>query len=300
MRTDIHSPKVFDPQDYQVVDYLDLKRPMPPYAPVSASKAAREAWEGVYASYLESWEKRIMSYFPNWRTGGEDHTSVHQCNHCGHNPIRWCAVVKHLPSGNFLSFGEICAERAELDTRDEFERKMSRKAREAEIRRLEIEAKRAVFAAENADVIEFLKKNENDSFSFVRDMVGELRRNGRLSEAQTGAMQKIMAKRAAWEADKAKEVKPEQPVTFGRQDIEGEVLGIKTVYFNDEPTWKMRVRLDDGNVVYGTIPKSLRAAVDHYQDLTHKRVKLSAEVFKHGADDPHFGIYKKPTKAVIA
>lgn len=291
-RTDIHRPAEFDPADYRVVDYLDVKRPeFYPGCPIEAYEAA-----------VARWQERIFTYFPDWRTDGVDHRSIHTCNHCGHPGLRWVAVVEHIPTGGKLAFGEQCADRVDLPGRSAFRSRFIKDQAAREAAALEKEASRRAYAEANPDVVEFLTdalQNERETFAFVLDVARKLQRYDSLSEAQTAAIRRIIAKRSEQQAKRDAEPKPEQPLAEGRYLIEGEIVSTKeqqSDYSDSGWTWKMLVKLDDGNKVWGTIPNSLFCL-----DVAHaagERVQFTAQV-KRSDRDEHFGFFKRPTNARV-
>lgn len=189
LRTDIHAPKNFNPTDYQVIGYLDMKHP--------------EYYFGlpteVYAAAVEAWRAQILRYFPGYRTGGGDHQSITTCNHCGHAGLRWVAVVKHEPTGNLLAFGEICADRCELSGRDAFAAKYIKTQAALEEARLANLAARAAFEEANPAIVEFLRDLNGDYDSrepeFLLSLKSQLTAKGSLSEAQIAAAEKFIAVR---------------------------------------------------------------------------------------------------------
>lgn len=330
-RTDAHRPAEFDPADYHVIDYIDNKRPEPPLpGPRGISADAYAAYDAAVAV----WQQRIFEHFPDWRTDGGDHQSIHQCNHCGHPGIRWVAVVEHAPTGGRLAFGEICADRCDIPGRDAFRSKFIKDRAALEQAAYENRMRRAAFADANADVAEFLDGLSDDYDSrepgFLLDMKRTLGRKGELSEAQAAATRKFMASRAARQERFAAEtasLADAQPLEEGRRVIEGEIVSVKSGE-NDYGAWtKMLIRQDDGNKVYGTVPASIFESLgdwymsrpsipgpdarvrweddhgcmvegDGVDSLRGRRVRLTAKV-ERSRDDQHFGFYSRPTGATL-
>ncbi len=325
-RTDKHAPKNFDPTQYRVIDYIDTKLPdmgglfMAMTAGGRDSKQAEEACAAIRKQH----EERIFRYFPNYTTGGDDHTSIHQCNHCGHPGIRWVAVTEHIPTGAKLAFGEICAERCELPGVDAFKAKFIKTRAALEAKALENKIAKANFAGENQDVVAFLdgldkaRADYSDAMEewndkgcvgsapkaprvhpFLSDMIHSLNKYGSLTEKQLSATRKFAAKAAEFAArdkardeERAAEVASAAPITPGRQSITGEVLKTKLQEsYNFGSTWKMLVKAADGNRYWGTIPESISEA--KAGDI----VSFTATV-EQSKDDEHFGFFKRPTGAV--
>jgi hypothetical protein len=259
-RTDIHRPAEFDPADYRVIDYVDNRRPsLDGWVAITPQVAA------AYERAVAAWEQRIFAHFPDWQTGGGDHTSIFQCNHCGHPGIRYVAVVEHVPTGARLAFGEICADRCELSGRDAFKKKYARDAAAIAQKQFERELARAKFDAENPEAVEFLMSLNTDYDSrepdFLLDVRRKLVKDGTLSPAQVAAVLKFKVKRDEQQAKRDAEPKPEGPVVEGRRQVTGEIISTKWQESDFGGSLKMLVREADGNKVWGTVPNSL-------QDLT--------------------------------
>ncbi len=312
-RQDIHAPKNFDPADYVVIDYIDNRRPEYYFG------MTMDAYEAITAR----WQAEIFKHFPDWRTGGEDHTSIFQCNHCGHPGIRYVAVVKHIPSGKLLAFGEQCAERCDLDGRDAFRLKFI-KDRAAKQAAAEARfAAKQKFAQENPEVVAFLNTVSEqevayrDSFDngtkvkaphpFLLDMVHALNRYDSLTERQVAAVEKFAAKAAEFaardaerQAEREAELANTGPLPEGRYDISGTIISTKwqSSQFGDTP--KMLVKMADGNKVWGTVPEAAftydaETGTTTTDDMKGREVSFAATV-ERSQDDEHFGFFKRPSK----
>lgn len=303
-RTDIHAPASFDPADYAVIDYLDVKRPEPPH-PASGAYGNEELMRR-YHEMVAAWQARIFEYFPDWRTGGTDHRSISQCNHCGHPHLRWVAVVEHKPTGAKLAFGEICAERCELPGRDAFKAKFihDRAAREAaELARL---TARAEFEAAHPAVAAFLRNDERfDTNDFLLSLAAQLRKDGTLTERQVEAAERVIARdaeRAARIATEQAALQNTEPLPEGRYEITGTAISAKVTHGDWGDQIKWLVRMADGNKVWGTIPASIQSEIgsDGIAALINRastyEVAFTAQV-ERSRDDEHFGFYKRPTAA---
>lgn len=319
-RSDVHRPADFDPADYQVIDYLDNKRPEPPFPGPRGISADAYA---LYEAAVAEWQRRIFEHFPDWRTDGGDHQSIHQCNHCGHPAIRWVAVVEHVPTGDRLAFGEICAERCDLAGRDAFRAKFIKDRAALEQAAYENKMRRSAFAQDNQDVVDFLA-NVNDDYDsrepeFLISLKAQLGNKGELSDAQVEAARKFIAKRQERDERIAAErasLADAPPLVEGRRVIEGEVVSHKwTENRGYGSQHKMLVREADGNKVYGTVPASIdELTVNHivhpdadnfsqveYVDgieLRGLRVRLTGTV-ERSKDDDHFGFFSRPSKGEV-
>lgn len=313
-RTDQHRPQVFDPADYRVVDYIDNRRPEPPH-PASGAYGNPE-FMALYERAVADWQARIFEHFPDWRTGGGDHTSIHQCNHCGHPGIRWVAVVEHVPTGAKLAFGEQCADRVELPGRDAFRSKFIKDRAQREAVMLANQLADAQFDVDNPGLRDYLFEHEHDEF--LGSLYRQLNRKHELSEKQIEAARRSQNREEAWEERKREEreaMAEVEPLAEGRYLIEGEVLSTKWQDNGYGGALKMLVKLDDGNKVWGTVPEALASLTanrvehnnpDDFHDVTFvdgielkgQRVRLTAQV-ERSRDDPHFGFYKRPTGATL-
>lgn len=315
-RQDIHSPARFVPSDYRVIDYLDGKAPN--YGDIflawSHDVGAEKASELV-AQIRAAYEARIFEHFPDWRTGGEDHTSIHQCNHCGAH-IRWIVVVEHIPTGKKLAIGNDCADnKLDLDY-DAYRAKyiQTKASREAAILANKLE--KAKFIEDNADVIDFLT-NYTGNFDFALSLKDQLANRGLLSEKQVDAARRLAAKEAEFQAKRAArraaETADAADFPTGRATVTGEVVSVKLKESQFGDSFKWLVKTDDGNKVWGTIPTSVLEAARwaryderfnegelycYQQHLVGKTVKFTA-TFEVSADDNHFGFYKRPSNPEV-
>lgn len=303
MRSDKHAPKNFDPADYRVIDYLDNKKPQ-----YDIRFARTEAATEAYKAAVAAWQKKIFEHFPDWTTGGDDHKSIYQCNHCGHPAIRWVAVVEHIPTGKRLAFGEICANRCELPGRDAFKVKYLKTFAQKQDEMFEKMLKQLDFQTTNADVVEFLDGISTDYDSkdhpFLQDMKRALGQYGNLTENQLNATKKFMASAAKFEAAKAAkaaEMTDVPDLPEGRMDLVGEIVSTKWQNSDYGTTLKMLVRLPDGNKVYGTVPESMTTwsaeTGTTYPDKG-TQVSFTATVTR-SKDDRNFGFFKRPSNGKV-
>lgn len=147
-------------------------------------------------------------------------------------------------------------------------------------KKAETDAKRAEFAADHGDVVEWVTANAGRS-QFAESLADTLEEYAGLSEKQVAAVRRIIAD----DAEKA-------PVVEGRIIVTGEVLSVRWVENAYGSTRKMRVRDDRGFTVYGTAPTALDDAE------TGSRVTFTAAVAASD-DDETFGFFKRPTKAAL-
>lgn len=260
-RTDIHRPSAINPGDYMLTgEVFDLKY-----------------------DNLETMEVGTKPYG--------------HCNHCG-KAIRWAVQFRHLPTGENVVFGEICADVLSLsDSRTKHEMvllkrrvaNLEKKMREKEKR----DDNYTFFKLNNPTVVEYLENlYDQDKNYFLRSLKGQLERYGMLTTAQVEAFERVMKQRDEAAARRLAEPIPTTPVVEGRMHLEGEVLSVKwqdSMYGMIE---KMLVRLADANKVWGTVPNNI-SNIERGQ-----KVSFTATVTRSDKDD-HFGFFSRPTKAEI-
>lgn len=182
------------------------------------------------------------------------------------------------------------------------DKRLARNARAAETRRArkdnERKDKRAEFMDEldpevAARIAEINELDVDDRHYIASDILWKLSQYGSISQGQIDLLLKVQEEFEAEAAEKANA--PELPELIeGRRELTGVVISTKTKESQFGTQFKMLVELDDGNRVYGTIPRSID---DQVWDTSHtQRVTFTAEVTVSG-DDEHFGWYRRPTKA---
>ena len=233
------------------------------------------------------------------------------CHHCG-KAIVWRVHWRYLPTGDVVTFGHICTEILGMSN-DRIEHEMvllKRRAaneRKEEQMKMEKQEREEQFRARFPEVAKFLDEiDDTEQMYFLKSVKGSLERWGSLTDPQANAVQKIMKKREEYLARKIQEAiehadDPEpEPLEEGRYVIEGVVL-------KDE--WKvnaygerhvMTVKMDDGNKVWGTVPRDIAYSAKLQGDdpLKGHRVRFTARVEKSDRDE-HFGFFSKPTKGEV-
>lgn len=125
---------------------------------------------------------------------------------------------------------------------------------------------------------------------FRAELATKLWRYGSLSEKQIDAVQRGLDREAAERAEKA----AAGPLEEGTYEIVGEIVSTKWQRSDKFKTLKMLVKLDNGNKVWGTVPKSLTG-----NDDKGTRVAFTAEVTR-SEDDENFGYFSRPKNARVA
>lgn len=250
----VHNPTNFEPSDYDVLDYLDNKRPVY-YG--QGSKA--------FEQEVQWWEKDMENTF-----GTEWRKKVHHCVHCGNGRVRWITAVKHVPTGDVVVFGSDCTQR--LGFADKFAFKLAQlQAKAAAIKvRFSLWNKREKFLAANpefAQAILNLEAPVHAKNSFARDVVSKLGQYGSLSEKQVNAVVASLKRDVEYASQKAtgvEEVKGDAP--SGRVAVKGVVLSTKVQEGFYGAQLKMLLKLENNSKVWVTVPS--KAYVEKGQTLT--------------------------------
>jgi hypothetical protein len=185
----------------------------------------------------------------------------------------------------------------------------------------EYDAREAAYAtalAELGDVgvaIEAASQAEHDApnwdacsreVHFRASLAHKLFQHGSLSAAQVEAVRRGMVREAEVDAKHA----AAGQLTAGKQEISGTIVSHKWQEqesysgYGTRSVHKMLVELDNGNRVWGTMPAAVDEAcwLDEAQteyEPKGVRVKFAAEV-EPSRDDPYFGFFRRPTKAVAS
>lgn len=127
----------------------------------------------------------------------------------------------------------------------------------------------------------------------ANDIGFKLRHYGSISQGQIDLLFKVQGEFEA-EVEAAANAPEVPPLVEGRREITGIVVSTKAQDSHYGTQYKMLVEEDDGNRVWGTIPRSIDDEV--WNTRREVRVSFTAEVTV-SKDDEHFGFYKRPTKA---
>jgi hypothetical protein len=267
----VHNPTNFDPANYEVLDYLDGKRPAYFGQGIEAFEAEVKFWEADLARYFGA----------DWKS-----KNVRKCVHCGHNPLRWLTVVKHLLTGDVVVFGADCTKRLEFIDQKTFKLAQLQARDAANKVRIKVWNAREAFLQANplfAAVLPYTGTN-----TFVKDVVAKLGQYGSLSERQVAAVLNAIARdaqKATQQAVEALEVKGEAPV--GRVTVTGVVLSTKTVEGFYGTTRKMLVKLENNSRVWVTTPAG--SGIERNDTVTF------TATFEASKDDKSFAFGSRPT-----
>jgi hypothetical protein len=286
-RTDAHAPKVLITEDYDLAAYFDFQEPRPEVVGPNAN--GQYFTIPVPRAILEE-RARIRRLLAN-----PEHRQDGQCDHCGAR-IRYTAILKHTPTGGYISVGEQCMDNRFSQSSSEFQ--AMRKAAELDRGKQRIKKAVAEFVAANPDLYWMAAQQTTWEMAgmtadgghlpdrkpnyFVIDVAHKLRTYGSLSEKQADAVRaslvrdaEFAAQRAVRAAEKAAAEaarEPRQSVPTGRQTVAGVVVALKEVedrfapvsrYSRSYPTtWKMVVEDDRGFRVFGSVPRGLLAGAE--------------------------------------
>jgi len=270
----VHNPTHFDPAQYEVLDYLDGKRPVYFGQGVEA-----------FAEDVKFWEADMVRAFgADWKT-----KNVRKCVHCGHNPLRWLTVVKYLPTGAVVVFGADCTKRLEFVDQKTFKLAQLQAKDAANKVRIKVWNAREAFLKATpafAAVLPYTGSNP-----FVKDVVAKLGLYGSLSERQVAAVLSAIARdaqKAQQAVVEAAEVKGEAPV--GRQTVTGVILSLKDQPSDFAPggyVRKMLLKLENNSRVWLTVPS--KADADRGDSIT------VTATFEASKDDKSFGFGSRPS-----
>jgi len=283
-REDIHSPKNLATEDYAYVGSYDNEAH-------GFTDEAGNFHEGQRLTVT----RRVMSV--EGRTWAATHGhDGDQCDHCGAH-LRYVALLLHTPTNQVLHVGETCLDNRFSRATADFH--TMRKQAELDRAQQRIRKAREAYTAENQDVVDHLTKNRDRAKAggfnnrFYADLLSKLWQYGSLSEKQTDAVRRNIAKDNERDETKAAEAAAHVVVEVpeGTQVVTGEILNTKTVYTDYGSAYKMLVKDDRGFKVWGTVPESRDC-------VAGQRITFTASL-ERSKDDPEFGFFKRPRKAGV-
>lgn len=276
-RTDIHRPAALVTEDYEFVAYGWFGgADSPGYSPLAHESA-----------YLLD---------EGWSMG--ENGSAGQCYHCG-APLRYYAILKHLPTHTLIRVGETCLENRFDRASSEFHAMRQR----AELDRQEqrIKPLREEWRCGHPEEASFLDAHEDSGF--YGSLGRSLKRYGSLTERQLGALNRSIEREAAELLKDEAEAwtmhengGPREllsvPAFDGRTQITGT---IEAIYWKRDDYYGSRHVMtifdDRGFKLWGSVPKGLEDVEDG------DRVTFTAIVEQSDRDET-FGFFKRPTKAI--
>ena len=316
MRDDIHSPKNFNPADYELIEYFGVM-------------SLGDDGSGEYEKEAYGYEAVDHVYLKDGQNADNPHPDAEQCDVCGTNFVHG-AVMVHEPTGKAITIGGICLSTiAEVRHLTDGQRLYA--AKKAHTRRLKAGKLRAILG-ENPGLNAALK---GDHY-ITKDLRSKLIHWGSISEKQVALAFKIVKD----EAEKPAEETPvPMPDSDDRITVTATILGTKMVEgFRGGEVEKMLVQVAaEGGAWkgFGSLPQAFidaqwaeerkrteafQAKVDEAGDLSQddfkaleqerQATKFWPEIkgsvitftarFEPSKKDPCFGFFKRPTKITVA
>jgi hypothetical protein len=283
----VHNPTNFNPADYNVVDYFDNR---PPQFYIFDAENTAEATARYHAELAE-WKAGFKAvYGDNWMQ------KIHHCAHCGNGNVRWITAVRHIPSGEVVTFGSDCTERLGFANQNAFKLAMLQRKADSLAATLKMHKRVEEFCNANpvlkAAREQFRNNEVHASNHFVRDVLTKLAKWGTISGRQIEAIAESL-KRDTQKASAPVEAKVAGPV--GKNVvITGEIVSVKP-YTGDYGTCnKITIKVSTPNgiwLAWGTAP----ANIDTNQLARGARVELTANT--EAGNEAHFVFFKRPRLA---
>jgi hypothetical protein len=217
---------------------------------------------------------------------------------CGSVNAIYTVLFYHRASNSYVRTGTDCAEKLGYGDGEAF-RAQCLDARLARAGKKKAQALLIERGMERAWEIYLAGSGGKREEGTVVDIVAKLVKYGSASDAQYAFVSKLLSaieERPAREAKFAAEREAASPAPTGRVKICGTIVSVKT--YDDECyglMTKITVKTTDGWCAFGSLPSSLR----YIEDLRGKTVTLTATVTP-SRDDPKFGFFKRPAKALCA
>lgn len=272
----IHNPTNFEPRDYEVIDYLDNRRPEYYFGmPAKAYEEVVKAWEGDMLRVLGA----------DWRA------KANHCVHCGNGNVRWITAVRHIPTREVVVFGSDCTDRLGFANKMAFRLALLKSRAEAHTESLKVWKRREEFLTKHPELREVVAGIDEPIHArngFLQDVIAKLNRYGDLSDKQVAAVVssfKRDAEFAARRAVEATEVKGDAP--SGRVEVTGEVVSTKWIENDFGRTQKMLVKLTNHSKVWVSVPA--KETIERGDTIT---IRATFEV---SHDDKSFAFGKRPT-----
>jgi hypothetical protein len=284
MRTDIHRPAEFNPDDYEFLVAFDNGGDEESNLGVISDNGTDQ---NIDALLSELWDAG--------KEGRVPYGDANRCDHCGAR-IRYVGLFRHVPTGDVIAVGQTCAEGRMTYDAATFDRLRKQAQLDRQAQRILIAWN--AFKAERPEVEwSVLDESQNE---FITDVLRRGRRNGAISERQLEAIIDAHQRDLEYAAKRAEELAnalPPMPVPEGNGVvIEGKVLATKYQEsdFSYGGGWKMLVEvIVDGHVykIWGTVPRAIDA---DRGDV----IRFTANL-ERSQDDPSFGFFKRPRKAEL-
>lgn len=227
-----------------------------------------------------------------------------QCDLCGAH-YKMGALFLHLPTGLLVSMGHTCAANVGLGICGERWRALvgrsnARKAQHERARYAALERARNVEAVKESlrrltpaeRVLVRLAREER----LGRNLREDLRRTGRLSEAQWSLLLRVGSR--VQEARTAPAPATEWPLAEGRIEVEATIVAVFQRQQDFGPKWILAIDGPSGRTkLWGNCP-SIIWEEHKWETLGGKRVRFRA-VVEQSERDVAFGFVKRPTKVAL-
>lgn len=211
-------------------------------------------------------------------------------------------------SGDLVKLGETCADNVEFhdSKRDLAQKRLRDRAKADRDSQKRLEARRIT----RREMINELKTNPEfrEAFKirkrndFIYDLLWKRIQGYKWTERQEEAFYEAAKKQVEFYDKKQIELNEREAklatapnLTEGKQSITGKVIGKKWKSDDWGCTLKIIVELSDGNRVWGTAPAKVLETIDEEDGV---KVTFTASVIASD-NDPHFGFFKRPTKASL-
>lgn len=272
----VHNPTNFEPADYEVLDYLDNRRPA-----------------YYFGMPVEAYREEVMSWERGWQLAlGDDwRAKAHRCVHCGNGNVRWVTVVLHRPSGERVVFGCDCTKRLGFEDKVAFRLALVQRRAEARDIRFKMFRERQEFLEAHpsiAQALEAIKQPVHAKNTFVQDVLAKLDKYGSLSDRQVAAVEQSLARdvqRAQQRAAEAQQPKGEAPT--GRAEVTGTVLSLQERETDFGIVTKMLLQLENNSRAWMTAPRG--------GDYDRGDKIVVRATFERSKDDASFAFGARPT-----
>lgn len=305
-RTDIHSPKNFDPAAYAYVGSFDN---FP--APQTFLSNQHDDYDTQFGRVESALNFAHAEYSAARRLMSEHGAKIHfnsdegysQCDHCGAR-IRYVSIFKHT-TGELIAVGDTCAaERFGCNSRREYDIKRLREAAAGECESVKTFGKASEFLNATApELVEWMltPKAENVGGIFL-DISRKLIRFGSISEKQVAFCGKLLQdhfqrQRNGGKTDRELQFEKErlaaEDCPNGRVTITGIVLKESYQESDFGETLKLTIKDNRGFMVYVTCPSNIANNVGKGSSVT------MVVTLQKSDRDAKFGFGKRPSKAAL-
>ncbi len=295
-RTDLHRVSKFKPESYEYLFSFSFPSADAPGYNVDLLRAVHtgEAQRALIFSFgfkptgdhemvTSPWGKVPFFSYPNGT-----------CDCCGAHFVHG-SCYRHAESGEAITLGHICCEKAGIFTNDEWQD--AYKAQVAQMRetRRALNRNRAAlrrWVIENREIAKLLH-TDHDIARSMRARLIETAAKWGLTDKQIALLRKLADDAAN---PKAEEVKVAAPKTDERIRVEGTVLSVKEheSAYGCKMVMTVKVETADGIwITWGTIPGSIIEDVQR-----GSRVAFDAKIVVSDRDES-FTFFKRPTKAQV-